>query len=643
MPDNPTLQAALDYARRGWPVFPLVERSKTPDGRLARRGFYDATTDPEQIRQWWTARPAANIGIRTGGGLVVVDADSEDALTEVIERDATATATAMVRTARGYQLYTSHYGPVKCKTGVLPDLDLKADGGYVVAPPSIHPTGVAYSWEVAPDEVDGLTPLPSWVSELIETPPPPATPPVDAPKANGSGPLSPTIDPGAAALFSAKLDQLARTPEGTRNETLNEVAYTVGGLVGAGRLDQVTAERGLAAAARATGLPDREIVKHVARGLTEGATRPLDSRPPVRVLRPGELVEMDAPTVVDAPPTPPWDATEPPPVRQPRFRLYSAAEWKEQPDPEWLVDGLFVKDTLAAVIGAWRSFKTFFALDLALSTAAGLPFHGRVIAPGPVVYVSAEGARGLKRRIRAWEIARKVSADDIPFYILPDTVHLLSHQDVDDLRAVIMALPEPPVLVVIDTLARCLLPGDENHARDMGQAVEAGDVIRRATGATVLFLHHPARNSDKARGSGALPGGIDTEFTLTRENDVVTVKCTKQKDGAECEPFALRSLVVQLSDADEDTSLVLDLTDLPRGGPTPTQTKMLDVLRTLAPDSGPVMATDWRAACENAGVPQGTFRNNTAPLVAAKWVAASGSTTNRQFQLLTTHGVSSCE
>lgn len=654
MTDNPTLTAALDYATRGWPVFPCY--SVTTGGRCecgkdcgknagkhprTANGFYDATTDPDQIRAWWSRWPTANVAIRTGGGLVVVDADSEDALTELVERDPAATITAMARTSRGYHLLFEHYGPVKCYTKVLPDLDVKADGGYILAAPSRHASGTVYAWEVAPHEVSKLTPFPAWLSELIETETPPPAP-VDAPKANGHGPLPPTVDPGAAALFTRKLDELATAPEGIRNETLNAVAYTVGGLVGAGRLDHATAERGITAAARATGLPAPEIVKHTARGLTEGATRPLDSRPrPLQVLRPGELIE-------EAPP-PPWDATEPPPVvdappvRQPRFRLYTAAEWKEQPDPEWLCDGLFVKDTLAALIGAWRSFKTFFALDLALSTAAGLPFHGRVLTPGPVVYVSAEGAKGLKRRIRAWEIARKVSVDAAPFYVLPDTVHLLSTQDVDDLRAVIMSLPTPPVLAVIDTLARCLLPGDENSSRDMGQAVEAGDVIRRATGATVLFLHHPAKNGDKARGPGALPGGIDTELTLTRENDVVTVKCTKQKDGAECEPFALRPTIIQLTDADEDTSLVLDLTDLPRGGPTQTQAKMLDVLRTLAPDGSPVLSNTWRDACESAGISPGTFRNNTAPMVAAKLIGASGQTTNRQFQLLTNHGVSSCE
>ena len=629
--DNPMLTAALDYAtKQKWPVFPLAERSKTPDGRLAPRGFYDATTDPARIRQWWTANPKANIGVRTGGGLVVVDADSEDALTEIVDRDPDSTTTAVVKTARGYQLYTSHYGPVKCRTGVLPDLDLKADGGYVVAPPSIHPTGHQYAWDVAPHEVAEIAPFPTWLCELVETetpPPPPLAPVIER---RTAGPLPPTVDPGAAALFSTKLDELARAPEGTRNETLNEVSYTVGGLVASGRLDQATAERGLAAAARAAGLGDRETAKTMRSGLTAGATRPLDSRPrPLQVLRPGELVEIEPP--------PPWDDIAPPlvpdapPTREPRFRLYTAAEWKNRPDPSWLCDGLLVQDTLAAVIGAWRSFKTFFALDLGLSVATGTPFHGRVVVSGPVVYVSAEGASGLARRIRAWEIARKVSVDAAPFYVLPDTVHLLSHEDVDELRTVIMGLPTKPVLVVIDTLARCLLPGDENSARDMGQAVEAGDVIRRATGATVLMLHHPAKNGGKARGSGALPGGVDTELTLTRKDDVVTVETTKQKDGPECEPWALRPAVVELSERDQDTSIVLDLTDLPVGVVTPTHRKMIAALRSIADDGHEVSGAEWRAACQD--VKDGVFYNNIKPMVASGWIKATGSTRDRTYAI----------
>ena len=76
---NPLLSAALAYARRGWPVLPLREQGKAPDGRLVPHGLNDATTDETQIREWWSQAPSANVGIRTGLGLDVVDLDSDSA------------------------------------------------------------------------------------------------------------------------------------------------------------------------------------------------------------------------------------------------------------------------------------------------------------------------------------------------------------------------------------------------------------------------------------------------------------------------------------------------------------------------------------------------------------------------------------
>lgn len=146
--------AALDYATHGWPVFPLVKFRKTP---LTTRGFKDASTDPDQILDWWSAHPGANIGIPTGPldlggcGLEVWDADTPEAvdlLRRQVSDPAAPTMVALSATPRGVHLWVPATGD-PCATAVVPGLDFRGVGGYVVAPPSVSPTG-GYLWRQAP-------------------------------------------------------------------------------------------------------------------------------------------------------------------------------------------------------------------------------------------------------------------------------------------------------------------------------------------------------------------------------------------------------------------------------------------------------------------------------------------------------------
>ena len=153
------LSAALALARRRWPVLP-VAASKAP---LTKRGFKDATVDEEEIRDYWTRWPNANIGIATGtpSGIVVIDVDGpegEDALEALKRIYGRLPPTLEARTGRGRHLLFKTNG--RCPTGKLgQSLDCKGDGGYVVVPPSLHASGNRYEWlnDLEPAE------LPSWV------------------------------------------------------------------------------------------------------------------------------------------------------------------------------------------------------------------------------------------------------------------------------------------------------------------------------------------------------------------------------------------------------------------------------------------------------------------------------------------------
>jgi hypothetical protein len=139
--ESPFLGAALFYASRGWAIFPLRARAKEPDGRLAPHGLRDATCDPSRIRAWWSASPRANIGLRTGDALDVIDLDTARSVLE--QGHSPLVPGALVATGRGWHLYFAASG-LPTRAGVRPGIDLRGVGGYVVAPPSLHPSGHRY-------------------------------------------------------------------------------------------------------------------------------------------------------------------------------------------------------------------------------------------------------------------------------------------------------------------------------------------------------------------------------------------------------------------------------------------------------------------------------------------------------------------
>ena len=131
------LAAAQGYASCGWAVFPLVPGQKRP---LTDHGFKDATTDSAKISRWWKKYPDANIGVATGNisGLIVVDIDdprSTAALRKLTGNTVTRTSQTQ---SGGWHLFFKHPGiELGNRTKFLPGIDLRGDGGYVVAPPSI--------------------------------------------------------------------------------------------------------------------------------------------------------------------------------------------------------------------------------------------------------------------------------------------------------------------------------------------------------------------------------------------------------------------------------------------------------------------------------------------------------------------------
>ncbi len=272
------LTAALAYARHGIPVLPVhtpdPERGCTCDRGVQcerpgkhprlRHGLTEASTDPRQIEMWWSRWPAANVGLRTGVTMDVADIDSAEGWHGLAHLLGGALPPGpRVRTGGGGWHLWFHPLGYGNRVRLLPGLDWRGLGGYVVAPPSRHASGADYRWLRRPG--DDLPPGPAALRALIEGP---AVPPVRR--------LIAHPDRYAQAALTAEADRVATAPVGARNDTLNRAAFALGRLVGAGLLGAGEVTRELEAAARQSGLGRVETRRTIRSGMTAGQRAPID-------------------------------------------------------------------------------------------------------------------------------------------------------------------------------------------------------------------------------------------------------------------------------------------------------------------------------------------------------------------------------
>lgn len=218
--------AALCYARRAWPVLPLEPEGKIP---LTPHGVKDATTRDNIIRGWWALWPDANVGIACGAvsGIVVLDVDG--AAGEEALREFGSPPTPTVITAKGAHRYFAHPGDkVRNAVRLRPSLDVRGDGGYVVAPPSVHESGHVYRWDTDNflDDTLALALLPPKLLKALA-------------KLNGTK-QAPTMRTKSAG-WQSLLDAPIR--EGARNATLTGI---VGGYLSTGMSADAVATTALA-------------------------------------------------------------------------------------------------------------------------------------------------------------------------------------------------------------------------------------------------------------------------------------------------------------------------------------------------------------------------------------------------------------
>jgi len=228
----------------------------------------------------------------------------------------------------------------------------------------------------------------------------------------------------------------------------------------------------------------------------------------------------------------------------------------------WLVKGLVPEDSMGMIFGASGTYKSFIAIDLAMHIAHGMDWAGLRTKQGPVAYIAAEGGAGISRRLDAWcNQFGLVETNNLHICITP---FLLTAQDeMAHLKAAIAKFPEPPSVVIIDTLSQTF-SGDENSSSDIGAYLRMiNSEIRAAFNCTVIVIHHTGHSAaERPRGSSAITANLDFilgVFKPDPEASRAKVGVHKMKDGDKVDDlyFNMTRLVLgQDSDGDEISSLV---------------------------------------------------------------------------------------
>jgi Bifunctional DNA primase/polymerase, N-terminal len=254
------LANALLWAGRGLRVFVLSPRSKVPP--RGSRGSKDATRDEAAIREMWSSNPAGNIAVATGEGLFVVDLDGPEATSWFINscgRHGGCEPTLVQRTSRGLHLFFRCDAEVRNSASmVAPCVDIKGEGGYVVAAPSIHPSGCVYKIE----RDLPIAPAPRWLTDLAI----PDRKPEPSPR--------PWRGMNADAAFARALAVTGRLLEaktGERNQLLFWAACCFREMIQDGLIGRSDAEAALVDAASRIGLHPVEARRTVVSAIRGGA------------------------------------------------------------------------------------------------------------------------------------------------------------------------------------------------------------------------------------------------------------------------------------------------------------------------------------------------------------------------------------
>jgi putative DNA primase/helicase len=321
------LLAALGYARLGFQVFPANGKKPFP----GTNGWKDATSNLNRIRELWERWPGANVAIATGkpSDIFVLDVDTgervDPATGEITRKQGPDSLTTLIaehgplpKTARaitgtgGLHFLFRHVEGLRNSAGskLGPDLDTRGDGGYIIAPPSIHPdTREPYRWDLEPD--GELAPVPEWMVAALTAKPEREKPQGDRQGGNGGSPHDKRASRYALAALDAEAREVGSAAQGQRNDTLNRAAFRMGQLHESCGLSETVAASVLVTAAMNAGLEQAEAERTFWSGWEAGLKEPRTPGTEQRGQDSGPGGGNARESDTSNPEPPPWEAPQP--------------------------------------------------------------------------------------------------------------------------------------------------------------------------------------------------------------------------------------------------------------------------------------------------------------------------------------------
>jgi hypothetical protein len=215
---------------------------------------------------------------------------------------------------------------------------------------------------------------------------------------------------------------------------------------------------------------------------------------------------------------------------------------------EWLAEKLLGVAEVSCWYGEPGSGKSVLIEDFGLHVAAGMPWLGRGVKRGAVLYIALERAQLVKRRALAFKL--KHNAHGLPFAVMNGVLDLRDQRTAPVILQTVAELEratgEKVVLIIIDTISRALAGGDENSPKDMGGLIATLGKIQAAITAHLALIHHVPHEADRMRGHGSLLGAIDTSIHVAKGEAARSGTIVKANDAdeGECVTFTLESVTL---------------------------------------------------------------------------------------------------
>lgn len=580
MQPNTPLDIALSYLSRKWPVFPCraadeeaadrvtgqtkydpetgeveVLKVKTP---ITDNGFKAATKFRHIVERWWSDNPTAMIGVPTGEriGAWVLDIDSRhdgnETLAALEQEYEPLPATLTATTASGGRhFYFRHVAGVRNRGNLGHGIDVRGDGGYVIAPGSVTTAGGRYDW----DNDLSPVPAPQWLLDLVvrKAAPAPST-------------IAPTTQTNSAYVNAAvdrELADLASTGMGNRNNALNDCAFNLGTFVGAGALPESEARALLQDVARGWGRDWARCAKTIENGLAAGIRQPReipsaehdnDNTRLVDVTRMIEnglrkAKERDRATQKPAANAQATDKTRPQDVATPEHAdepappkpaiLATAFKWtdpRKLPRREFAFGTHYIRKYVSVTVAPGGLGKTANSIVEALAMVSGKPLAGTKPSErlNCWLFNSEDPRDELQRRIMAACIRYKLTPQDLDGHLFLDTGReqelVIAVEDkrsgVRIVQPVVEAVVEQiqqhkiDVLIVDPFVSTHAVNENDNGAID--KVAKLWAQIADKTNCSIDIVHHLRKLADReatvedARGAVALIGAARSVRILNR-------------------------------------------------------------------------------------------------------------------------------